>query len=155
MKGKNTYKRTEETKRKISIANARRKSTFESRQKTRISMLKKWQEPEYRKSVLRKRGMSSLETKMQTIIDKNSLPYRFVGDGKFFIETKCPDFVNTNNKKIVIETYCKRHKDAYAGGFDKWRAQREQLFSKHGWKTLFFNPVDLNDEHYIIELCNE
>lgn len=39
------------------------------------------------------------------IINKHNLPYKYTGNGEFVLGGKCPDFINTNGKKEVIEVF--------------------------------------------------
>lgn len=39
------------------------------------------------------------------IIAKHNLPYKYTGNGDFILGGKCPDFINTNGKKEVIEVF--------------------------------------------------
>ena len=48
------------------------------------------------------KGESFLEKILKSIIPKE---YKYVGDGKFFIERYNPDFVNVNSQKKVIELF--------------------------------------------------
>lgn len=48
---------------------------------------------------------NNLEKKLSSILRKLKLPYRYVGDGKFWVEHRNPDFVNTNGQKKVIEVF--------------------------------------------------
>jgi len=97
------------------------------------------------KKILRRRTPSSLELKMIDIIEKHNLPYKFVGDGNFFIERKNPDFININGKKIAIEVFYKKHKEVFAHGLENWKQKREQIFNKYGWTLLFFDETQVND----------
>ena len=45
------------------------------------------------------------EQRFIDIIAKHNLPYKYVGDGEFILGGKCPDFINTNGKKEVIEVF--------------------------------------------------
>jgi len=99
---------------------------------------------------LRRRPMSYLEVKTQNVIDKYKLPYKFVGNGKFFIERKNPDFININGKKTAVEVYSKKQKDRFKiGGTDGWRKERTDIFNKYGWKILFLEQKDMS-EFYIL-----
>jgi len=126
--------------------------SFTDKEKKEISKRTKklWTNEEYRKKVLGKRPKSSLEIKFESIIEKYNLPYSFVGNGEFSIANKIPDFINVNGDKIAIEVYCRKHKDIFRGGFIKWKQEREDLFLKYGWKTLFFDATEINDK-YILE----
>lgn len=112
------------------------------------------------KKRLGRRTMSSLERKFSEIIDKYNLPYKFVGNGKFFIERKNPDFINCNGEKIAIEVYYKGHKcivnskERFDIGYDenkltKWRKEREIIFEKYGWKVLFFDEKEVNENNIL------
>lgn len=105
---------------------------------------------EFFANCLRRRPMSSLEKAFDKIVKDNKLNYRFVGNGKFWIERKNPDFINTNGQKIAIELFYRRHKDQFTGGYMKWRQDRERVFGKYGWKIIFLEPSDLVNSVTII-----
>jgi len=50
---------------------------------------------------------NQVESKFQQLCKKYKLPYKFVGDGEFWLGNppKNPDFLNTNGKKEVIEIH--------------------------------------------------
>jgi len=112
--------------------------------------------PELVKRRLRGNSPSSLEVKMMGIIEKFNLPYKFVGNGKFSIGNKIPDFVNVNGEKIALEVFYRRHKCQFGTkGFKKeidftilerWKEERKKIFSSFGWKVLFFNEIEVNDK---------
>ena len=105
------------------------------------------------KKMLRRRTPSSLEVKFQTIINKYNLPYKFVGNGKFFIENINPDFVNTNGEKIAIEVYAKSHKDEFReGGEEGWKEKRLAICKKYGWDIFFLESHQLTEEEVIKSL---
>lgn len=83
-------------------------ATDEGKRQRSESSKKNWQSPEYASKVLSRREMSLPEMKLQKIIDDNDLPYIFVGNvsssKKLVIDRKVPDFVHTDNKKL-IEVY--------------------------------------------------
>lgn len=116
--------------------------------KKRIIMKEMWeQNTTYRKNVLGRRGMSGLEKRVNNVIVKYGLPYKFVGDGQFFIERKNPDFVNTNGKKVLIEVFYKKHKDQFRPyGWEMWAKSRSELFRQYGWETRFIEGSDINNK---------
>ena len=121
---------SQETKRKLSLTMTGRKLTKEH----------------IRKSLL-KRSMSGLEIKVQKIINKYNLPYKFVGNGAFFIERKNPDFININGEKKAIEVYWKRHKEQIRGiNIDEWKKERFEIFARYGWELLFLEASEVNEE---------
>ena len=102
---------------------------------------------------------SSLEMRFEAIVNKNNLPYKYVGNGACFIERKNPDFINTNGKKIAIEIYSKQHKlhfgPARGKGIKVWQKERREIFSKHGWAIIFFDEKELIEETIIKKLSSE
>lgn len=126
---------SEETKRKISEANKGKVVPIE-----RI------------KRCLRRREMSSLEIRVNNVIQKHNLPYRFVGSGDFFIERKNPDFININGHKIAIEVYAVRHKNKFKGGVEEWKKERQEIFSKYGWGIIFIEDWQTNSEESILKI---
>lgn len=142
----------EETRKKIRLSNLGQKRSLET--KKRISDSKrgiKLTKEHIRKS-LRRRLMSSLEVRVNDVIQKYKLPYKFVGNGKFFIERKNPDFVNVNGEKKLVEVYCRKHKDFFAGGTEKWKEERLKIFEKYGWETIFIEDWQTNKEETIVNL---
>lgn len=107
-------------------------------------------EPEIMKKALRRHPISSLEIKFQEIIDKHQLPYKYVGNGKFFIERKNPDFVNINGEKKAIEVYARKHKEKMRNiSIEEWKRERQNIFSKYGWEIIFFDEVQLNESNVL------
>ena len=116
----------DETKQKISKAKLGNKHTEETKriigEKGRLRS-----KESIRKSLIR-RPMSSLEVKFNNICIKNNLPYKFVGNGEFFIERKNPDFINVNGEKIAVEVYYKKHKENIRKlSVDDWKKERQEL----------------------------
>lgn len=111
------------------------------------------QTKEHIRRSLYRRPMSSLEIRVNDTILKNNLPYKFVGNGQFFIERKNPDFINTKGKKIAIEVYCRLQKEKIRGvSVEKWKNDRSSLFAKYGWKIIFIEDYQTNNECDIINL---
>lgn len=97
------------------------------------------------RKMLTRRPMSSLEIKMQGIIDKHKLPYKFVGNGAFFIERKNPDFVNINGEKKAVEVYYRKHKELFKGNVEAWKKERKAIFNKYGWQLFFFDETQVTE----------
>lgn len=112
---------------------------------------KKLSQEHIRKSLSR-RPMSGLEIKFNGIIEKHRLPYKFVGNGAFFIERKNPDFINCNGQKIAVEVFYRRHKEEFVGGLNSWIRNRRYLFGKYGWKILFFHEGAVNENNVVNRL---
>src|SRR3990167_9650497 len=136
-------KRSEETKIKIGEFFKGRKLTDEHKQKLRGRKLTR----EHIRKVLRRRAMSSLEIKFDEICKKNNLPYTFVGNGKFFIERKNPDFINTNGEKIAVEVYSRAIKIKIRGlDIEQWKQERQEIFNTYGWKIIFFDETQVYEK---------
>lgn len=74
---------------------------------------------------------NKLEAAFQEVMDK-VFPneWKFVGDGEVIIAGKCPDFININGKKLLIELFG-----------DYWHRgdipeDRIAIFTPHGYDTL-------------------
>ena len=86
--------------------------------------------PESIKKRLSFNSPNKSELKLFSIIN-NIYPdeWKFVGDGSFVIDGKCPDYINYN-KKQIIELYGERwHKP-------EEEEQRKELFKKFSYETL-------------------
>ena len=71
--------------------------------------------------------------------------WRFVGNGDLIIDGKCPDFVNTNGKKALIELYG----DFWHKGDDP--AKRQKYFATFGYQTLVIWEHELKSEKKVID----
>lgn len=133
---------SEETKRKLS------KSRMGHIGYTKGKKLTK----EHIKKCLRRRIPTSLEKKFQGILDKYNLPYRYVGNGEFFIERCNPDFINTNSEKIAVEVYARFYKQLNGRDIERWKERRTKIFKKYGWNIIFFNEVQVNEDYVLAKL---
>jgi len=107
---------------------------------------------EHVRKILTRRTPSSLEKKFQGIIKKHNLPYKFVGDGSFFIEQFNPDFINTNSEKIAVEVYASFHKKRLFGNIEKWKEERQAIFKKYGWTIIYFDETQVNEKCVLSKL---
>lgn len=77
---------------------------------------------------------TSLEKMFINICDEYNLPFKYVGDRRFWIRTKVglrnPDFIHTNGKNICIEILGEHWHDE-----DEFQ-ERKKLFEECGWKCL-------------------
>jgi len=110
-----------------------------------------WKTPAYRQRVveavmkaLHKRP-NRKETALLNIIKRNYLPFEYVGDGKVIIDGYCPDFINNNGKKQVIELYG-----------DYWHKnddpqKRINHFKRFGFDTLIIWEHELTSEQDVLD----
>jgi hypothetical protein len=111
-----------------------------------------WTNKDVIKKCLKRNCPSKLEEKMIQLINRNKLPYVFVGDGRFLLENRCPDFVNTDGQKIAVEVFYGKHKELFQGNLKEWKSERIKLFAKYGWKLLFFDEKHVNDNDVLKRL---
>lgn len=161
---------TENHKKNLSLANMGKSLSLETRKKLKEALKLRWANPEYKNKVIKscmgripwnkgkagcftkeaitkmltRRTPSSLEDKFQGIIDKNNLPYKFVGDGSFMIGRKNPDFININGAKIAIEVYARYYKFRHSETIEKWKENRQKVFNEYGWELVFFDETQVN-----------
>ena len=137
-----------------SFETARRVRWEDSKQHENQSdlMIKRWENPEFVKMMLKSSGVkfNKQEKMLQEIFNDLRLPYRYVGDGQFTIGTKCPDFVNTNGQKKVIELLgCHWHGCLeHSPDEDKQKEfiDRVLLFKEFGYLTLGIWSHELKDQ---------
>jgi transposase-like protein len=110
--------------------------------------------PESVKALMKKLGIrpNKSEEKLATLLD-NNFPgeWRYVGNGEVIIGGKCPDFINVNGKKKLIELFGAPWHDI----FDV--ARRVEHFKQFGFDTLIIWTEELKDESRlkskIIKFC--
>ena len=139
-----------ETKERMSEAH--KNISAETRQKMSKAKKGKILTAEHIKKVLTRRTPTSLEKKFLGIVEKNGLPYRFVGDGSFMIGRKNPDFINVNGEKIAIEVYARYYKLRHAETVQAWQVERERVFREYGWTAIFFDETQVNEKNILTQL---
>lgn len=78
------------------------------------------------------------------IIKKYNLPFKYVGNGEFVLGGKCPDFLNTDGKKQLIELFGTYWHDI----FDI--ARRKDHFKQYGFETLIIWEDELKNKDRVI-----
>ena len=101
-----------------------------------------WKSPDYVRKQMRARKVypNQAELFLGRIIDE-MFPgeYKYVGDGQVIISGKCPDFININGQKKIIELF---------GEFfhrPEEELVRKELFRSLGYKTLIVWGKELQD----------
>lgn len=85
------------------------------------------------------------EEKLIRLFERYSLPFKYVGDGELLIACKCPDFINTENGKQLIELFGNYwHKQAEV-------EERERTFAQYGFQTLIIWENELENEDHVLE----
>lgn len=143
-----TIKSAENPQYRLKISNSLKgiKRSKETKNKISDSKKEQWKDKSYReksiKNILKSlmKRPTSYEQKIIDLCDKHNLPFKYVGDGQVIIAGLNPDFIETNGRKIVIETYCKywhykRNKN--------YEGDRQRKFSKYGYNIIFLNEDEL------------
>lgn len=93
-----------------------------------------------RKAIAHTKPNKSEERIIKVCRDFN-LPYKYCGNGQFLIENHCPDFVNINGEKKVIEVFGNWHEKPKRETLSE--RGRKKLFSDCGYKTLVLWTKDI------------
>lgn len=147
--------RTEEVKMKYSLAkmgnkiNLGKKHSEETKKKMSLIRLNKTEEEKskFMKSMLKDKKIFPNEKKLLNIIEKNYLPFNYVGNGKVIINGFCPDFLSKNPKHI-IELFGSGHYSKIGKERDK---RRLNIYSSLGYKTLIINNWELKNESEVVK----
>jgi hypothetical protein len=98
---------------------------------------------------------TSLENKFIELFNNSKLGMKYTGNGKYFINGKCPDFINIK-KKIVIEVrHTKACKFYSKISFRKYASQRIEHYKKAGWKCFVFSEKALHAPNKILNNFKE
>ena len=82
----------------------------------------------------------------EQICKKNNLPFKYVGDGSFWIERINPDFIETNGKNTAVEIFGDYWHSPLLNrklGEKSTLTYRKRALKKHGWKLVVFWESDL------------
>ncbi len=127
--------------------------TEKSKEKMSKARKQLWQDPAYARKILIYHKPNRQEQKMIEIIQKNKFPFSFVGDGKFVIEGKCPDFIDYDSKRI-IEVFGNYWHIKKARNIVETEEGRKQFFAKHGFSTLVIWESELRNESQVTDKIN-
>ena len=82
---------------------------------------------------------NNLEKRLISLIEAHNLPYKYVGDGQVILGGKCPDFINTNGQKIVLEVFGRYWHDPVKNPAVKLKQQEDYIvahYAKYGFKCI-------------------
>jgi hypothetical protein len=114
----------------------------ERRRKDSVRAKNQWKNPDFVSKQMKARGVMPNKTELWFQNFLNSLypnEWKFVGDGQVIIAGKCPDFINVNGQKKIIELfgdYWHRNQDPQ---------DRIDIFKPYGYKTLIIWENELKD----------
>jgi|GEM_PF-4406349 len=111
-----------------------------------------WSDPQWRDRQVRAivRGYRFKQTKPEQLMEQllNELfpgEYVFVGDGRYSIGGKCPDFLNVMGKKKLIEVFGEWHHH------DEDPQERIELFRQYGFDCLVIWESELENLNEVAE----
>jgi G:T-mismatch repair DNA endonuclease (very short patch repair protein) len=132
--------------------------------KHRENLRRRWKDPQYVAKQMKARGVKP--NKKERILDsmlQKEFPneWKYVGDGSFIIEGLCPDWVNANGKKKVIDLFgcfyhgCPIHYPQ-AKVKERFREDvRRAVFQKYGYNLLVVWEHELEDKSALIDKLRE
>lgn len=95
-----------------------------------------------------KKRPNRLEQKLIDIVQKNDLPFKYVGNWEFILGGKCPDFLNINGKKQLIELFGNYWHTLKAR---ETVEQRLGYFKQYGFDTLVIWQDELKNGNAVAE----
>jgi len=123
-------------------------SRFYSVEKHSQRALKMWKDPEFVKKQMKARCIkpNKSELALNDLLNK-ILPgeYKFVGDFQFVVGGKCPDFLNVNGQKKLIELFGGYWHDPEYFPADSSSKDRIDHFKPYGFDTLVIREHELKD----------
>ena len=92
------------------------------------------------------------ERKLDNILSKNwPNEWKYVGDGQVSFDGLCPDFINCNSKKLIIELFGDYwHSPEMSDNWRRSELGRIMVFSQFGYKTLVIWERELRDESRVV-----
>jgi G:T-mismatch repair DNA endonuclease (very short patch repair protein) len=110
-----------------------------------------WQKEEFVRKQMRAHNIRPNRAEMHlSLMLEGMMPghWKYVGDGEVIIAGKCPDFINVNGKKLIIELYG----DYWHKGQDP--KDRARIFEPYGYRTLVIWESELKDVTKVKERIN-
>lgn len=100
---------------------------------------------------------NQMEKKLIKTIDENNLPFKHVGNGEFFVNGRCPDFVHINEDKCIIELFGHGWHDPSYGLPVRESATYDKTiehYDKNGFKCLIIWDYELKDKANVLTKIN-
>ena len=125
-------------------------------QKENSVLFKLNKDPEFQRK--RMKALAKKPTKPERIfmqiVERNNLPFKYVGDGKIIIGTLNPDFIHNNGEKKIIEIFGRVYHDPEKSFFSVgWKRQyfgRISYFAQFGYDCLILWDDELKNEEAVV-----
>ena len=90
---------------------------------------------------------NKVELRLQDILDRHyPNQWKYVGDGQIIIGGRCPDFINVDGKKEIIELFGTH----WHPPFDV--ANRKEHYTQYGFRSAIIWEDELDDEKRLIKV---
>jgi len=96
---------------------------------------------------------SEAELKFEEMCKKYNLPFKYVGDGSFWIENLNPDFIDCNGSKTAVEIFGDYWHDPSKRPIREQYTEegRKKVFEEYGWKCIVIWEHELEDENTVLQ----
>ena len=138
------------------------KKANELKEKQSKRYKKLWKNEKYRDRTVHKvlKGLSMRPTNPEktliSLFEKNTLPYKYVGNGDFILKGKNPDFLNVNGQKKVIELFGDYwHSDKVKLPFHRTKEGTIEHYDKYGFDCLVIWENELDDINSVLNKIQE
>jgi len=118
---------------------------------------KNFNNPESRKKSLKAlmKRPTRPEQRFIDITKKYNLPYKYVGDGEFILGGKCPDFLNCNGEKKVVEIFGRVFHDPEKAfkkiPYHQTKKGTIEHYEKYGFKCLVIWEDEFKNKKQILD----
>ncbi len=139
---------------KMSASAKIRVNCLGAQERKRIEKIKYWQNPvnrsyNVRATLLGNKVKPNKPEKFLTKLLQKLFPneWKYVGDGQFILAGKCPDFININGQKKIIELFGDYWHSEEVTGISKEQHEQERVdhFTQYGYQTLVIWECELKD----------
>ena len=149
---------SKEAKLKLSKSKMGKKLSEETKRKIGAISKKLWQNPEYREKVIKSvfKSLNKKPNKQEQLLNQflqENFPneWKFVGDGKLIVNGKCPDFVNVNGQKKIIELFGDYWHNNPKTKYHQTEEGTKEHYAKYGYKTLIIWEKELKNLNNILQ----
>ena len=145
-KGNKGLKRTDEERMKMSEVKKGKNHPLYGKHHTEKT---KQKISEARRKQIFPRQYTEPELIFESICKKHDLPFKYTGDGKFWIENVNPDFIDCNGKKVAVDIFGDYWHDIIRRPNIKYSQTyngRKEIFKKYGWKLIILWENELKNK---------
>lgn len=113
---------------------------------TVVYYFKKYGIPRRNRTEAVRRKPTEPERKLSEIMERYNLPFKYVGNGKVIIDKLCPDFINTDGNKQIVELFGDYWHTGAVKRWGQFEGGRIYHYAKFGFETLIIWENELSNE---------